>query len=74
MMTWPSRSSAFRKERDASLKDIVNEALRSGLRQMGAKTTRRKRFKTATFALGCARISIDNTSDALALAEGESHK
>ena len=39
----------LRRERDASLKDVVNEALRRGLSEMNAKPKRRKRFRTKGF-------------------------
>lgn len=64
-----------RKTRDASLKDLVNEALRRGLREMGARAKRRELFRTQTVALGRLQIGgIDNVADALAVAEGESFK
>jgi hypothetical protein len=64
-----------RKTRDSSLKDLVNEALRRGLREMGARAKRREPFRTQTVALGRLRIGgIDNVAEALAIAEGESFK
>ena len=62
----------LRKSRDASLKDLVNEALRRGLRDMGGRTKRRERLRTRSVALGRLRIAgLDNIGEALALAEGE---
>lgn len=53
----------LRKTRDASLKDLVNEALRRGLRDM------------RSVALGRLRIAgLDNIGEALALAAGEAYK
>jgi hypothetical protein len=64
----------LRKTRDASLKDLVNEALRRGLRDMG-QTKRRERLRTRSVALGRLRIAgLDNIGEALALAEGEAYK
>jgi hypothetical protein len=40
------------RERDVSFKEIVNDALRMGLR--GPVASRRKRFKQRTFAMGPA--------------------
>jgi hypothetical protein len=66
----------LRKTRSASLKDLVNEALRRGLKEMmGTRPKRREPFRTQAVALGRLRIgSIDNISEALAIAEGESFK
>ena len=65
----------LRKTRNASLKGLVNEALRQGLKQMSARSRRRGRFRTQAVALGRLQIgSIDNVADALSIAEGESFK
>lgn len=37
----------LRKSRDMALKDIVNEALRRGLREMTAKPKKKKPFRTS---------------------------
>src|SRR5439155_2140586 len=42
----------LRRARDASMKDLVTEALRRGLREMTAKPKNRKPFRTQAFALG----------------------
>ncbi len=64
----------LRRARDASLKDIVNEALRRGLRDMSAPPKKRKAFRTRAFHLGKPLINIDNVSEALAHLEGEGFK
>jgi hypothetical protein len=65
----------LRKSRSASLKDLVNEALRRGLKDMGNRTKRRERFRTQAVALGRLRLAgLDNTGEALAIAEGEAYK
>ncbi len=65
----------LRKARKASLKNLVNEALRRGLKQMSARPKRREPFCTQAVALGRCRIgAIDNVAEALAIAEGESFK
>lgn len=63
----------LRKTTGASLKELVNSALRQGLRQMRARPKRREPFRTRAVALGRCRIGgIDNVAEALAVAEGES--
>ena len=64
----------LRRARDASLKDLVNEALRLGLREMTAKPKKRNPFRTKTFDMGPFLINIDNVAEAIALAEGERYK
>ena len=66
----------LRKARDAGLKDLVNEALRLGLRQMTAKPERpRKPFRTRSVDLGECRLpNVDNIAEVLAFAEGEDFK
>jgi hypothetical protein len=65
----------LRRARDASLKDLVNEALRRGLKDMNGRPKRREHFRTQSVALGRIRIAgIDNINEALAIAEGEAHK
>jgi hypothetical protein len=62
----------LRKTREQSLKDLVNEALRRGLKQMDARPKRREPFYTQTVNVGHCRIGdIDNVAEALAVAEGE---
>jgi len=48
----------LRRERDESLKDLVNDALRRGLRDMTAPAKKRKPFRTKSF--DCGRLLIDN--------------
>ena len=64
----------LRRARDASLKDLINEALRRGLREMSARPKKRKPFRTRTFDMGEPLINIDNVAEALAYAEGEGFK
>src|SRR5262245_58288604 len=44
----------LRRSRDVSLKDLVNEALRRGLRDMSTGPKKRKPFRTRTFKMGGA--------------------
>ncbi len=65
----------LRRSRNDSLKKLVNEALRLGLRQMQAPPKRRGRFRTQSVSLGRCKVDrIDNTAEALAAAEGEAHR
>jgi hypothetical protein len=64
----------LRRSRDANLKDLVNEALRLGLREMTAKPKKRMPFRTRTFDMGPPLINIDNVAEAIAYAEGEGYK
>jgi hypothetical protein len=62
-----------RRQRGARFKDLVNEALRRGLREMVAQPKKREFFQTRSVSLGRVRIGgIDNIAEALAIAEGES--
>jgi hypothetical protein len=65
----------LRKSRKASLKDLLNDALRRGLKDMSRRTKQRERFRTRSVALGQLRIAgLDNIGEALAIAEGEAYK
>ena len=65
----------LRKSRNASLKDLVNDALRRGLEDMSNRTKRRVCFRTRSVALGQLRLAgLDNIGEALAIAEGEAYK
>ena len=62
----------LRKARKASLKTVVNEALRQGQGQMASPRPRRSTPRTRAASLGrCLAGNIDNVSEALAIAEGE---
>jgi hypothetical protein len=61
----------LRRTRNATLKDLVNSALRLGLRQMNDRP-KQKTFRTRTFDAGGVLVgSIDNTAELLAEIEGE---
>ena len=65
----------LRKSRNANLKDLINDALRRGLRDLSNQTKRRERFRTRSVALGQLRVAgLDNIREALAIAEGETYK
>ena len=61
----------LRRRRNANRKDLVNEALRRGLRDMTAPAKKRQPFRTRGFAMGKPLINLDNAAEALALLEGE---
>ena len=57
----------LRKQGKASLKQVVNEALRRGLSQQLQKNEPRKTFTTRTVDLGRCRLpSLDNVAEVLA--------
>jgi hypothetical protein len=61
--------------RRSSLKDVVNEALREGLRKLAEPPRRPAGYRTPGVSLGrCLIGSLDDVAEALAVAEGESHR
>ncbi len=61
-----------RNARKARLKDVINEALREGLKHLSAKEPLPAPFQTESVSLGrCLVDSIDDVADTLAAAEGE---
>jgi Ribbon-helix-helix protein, copG family len=65
----------LRRDRDANLKDIVNEALREGLKHMTAPRQKPVRFRTETADLGrCLLANVDNVAETLAVAEGDAFR
>jgi len=60
-----------RQSRRATLKEVVNEALRHGLRQMTAPAPGAP-YRTRTVSLGrCLVGDLDDIAEVLAVAEGE---
>jgi hypothetical protein len=65
----------FRRDRNATLEEVVNEALRLGLRQMEAQPKPRMPFRTMSVDCGAPLIgNIDNVAEVLAVIEGEDYK
>lgn len=65
----------LRKARGASLKDLVNEGLREGLKHMTAPPPTHAPLRTESVNLGrCLLGNIDNVAEVLAVAEGESFR
>ena len=61
-----------RRKRDISLKDLINETLRLGLRDMTARQKPYGVFRTKSVDLGRLKIAgIDNIAETLAIAESE---
>lgn len=70
-----ARIERLRRRRDASLRDIVNDALRRGLDDLSRRSKQKEPFKTQSVDLGRLRLpSIDNISESLVAAEGEAFK
>ena len=61
----------LRRQRDAKFRDLVNDALRRGLREMSTAPPKRKMLRTRAFDMGEPLINIDNVTEALAHLEGE---
>ena len=64
----------LRRERNASLKDVVNEALRRGLKEMSSRPKTRESFRTRVFDGATQLMPIDNIAEVLAVAEGDAYK
>ncbi len=65
----------IRRARQATLKEVVNQALREGLRQMRSRPEPRQPFQTRSVDLGRLQVgSVDNIAEALAIAEGDAFK
>jgi hypothetical protein len=65
----------LRRSRRASLKAVVNEALREGLKQLEAPRRKGASFRTESVDLGpCLVGSIDSVAEVLAVVEGESFR
>ena len=64
-----------RQSQRASLKAVVNEALRRGLLQLSGPARPRRRFETKTANLGdCLIGNVDDVAEALAVAEGDAFR
>jgi Arc/MetJ family transcription regulator len=65
----------LRRSRRIGLKQLINEALRRGLKEMGRRRGPREPVRTKAVALGRVRVpSIDNIAETLAIAESESFR
>jgi hypothetical protein len=67
-----ARIERLRTERGASLKGLVNQALRLGLRHIEEPPEGPDAYTTPSESLGGCRLpTLDDVAEALALAEGE---
>ncbi len=65
----------LRREKRLPLKEIVNRALRFGLRHFEARGKPQAPFRTAEVSLGRCRLGdLVSVSEALAIAEGDDFK
>lgn len=65
----------LRRARGGSFKDLVNQALREGLKHMSSPSKKRTPFQTRSVDLGrCLVGNVDNVAEVLAVVEGESYK
>jgi hypothetical protein len=69
------RLERLQKDRDASFKSIVNEALRLGLDALDHPAEPVGEYRTVPWDLGRCRLpDLDDVASALAHAEGELHR
>lgn len=62
----------MRRARNQTLKSIINEALRQGLRMMAEPPNQPKVYRTPGVDLGRCRFgSLDDVAEVLAVADGE---
>ena len=63
------------QKRRMKFKELVNLALREGLKDLSAPKKKRTSFRTCSVDLGACRVgNIDNVAEILAVADGESFK
>ena len=63
----------FRRDHDRTLKDVISEALRRGLREMRARPECRP-FRTTGHDMGKFLVDVDDVAEAIAHAERENFK
>jgi hypothetical protein len=65
----------LQREGKRKFREIVNDALREGLRQLQRPPKRRAKYKIQPVALGPSKVgNLDNVAEALAVAEGEAYR
>jgi Arc/MetJ family transcription regulator len=64
----------MRKTRNISLKEAVNETLRSGLKEQAGPKKQGQPFRTRAFDVGRLLVDVTCISEALAIAEGEDYR
>jgi hypothetical protein len=63
-----------RRQQDASLKKVVNDALRLGLCAQETPPKPKQPFRMKTYDMGEQLIPLDNVAEAISLLEGDDHK
>ena len=58
----------LRRERDTGLKDLVNDALRRGLKDMSSAAKKQKPFRTKSY--DCGRLLVDNLDNVWEVLDG----
>lgn len=62
------------EEQKRSRKDVLNDALRRGIRDTQQEKKREERFETKSMDLGqCLLPSLDNVAEVLAIAESDDY-
>ena len=70
-----ARLKRLRQRRDVPFKDVVNAALREGLRALEEKPKSKRKTWTKPLSLGGSLIGpLDNIAEVLAIAEGDAFK
>ena len=65
----------LRRAEGRSLRDVLNELLRSGLARTRADMAAQPPYRTKSVSLGGCRLpDVDNIAEVLALAEGEGYR
>jgi hypothetical protein len=65
----------LRKKRDATLRDVVNDVLRRGLKDASARPRKKEPFRTKVVDLGKPLLpNVDNVHNVLAYVEGEDYR
>jgi hypothetical protein len=65
----------LRRARNIKFKALANEALRRGLREIGAPPEKTEPFRTRPMDLGrCLIDNVDDIAEVLAIAEGEAYR
>ena len=65
----------LRRARDMGVKELINEALRRGLRDMSTRPKKREPFRTQPIdGVTLLLDNVDNVAEVIAYAEGEAFK
>ncbi len=64
----------LRRQRDLKFKELVNDVLRRGLRDMSGQPRKRKALRTRTFDMGEPLINIDNVAETLGHLDSDGFK